>query len=65
MKSDKKFFFFKCYNCGEWYYTKTIINTKKCWKCNHTFTFRNSTKFTKICTIQDAISIIKKLKDKT
>ncbi|MCK4380672.1 MAG: DUF1922 domain-containing protein [Candidatus Lokiarchaeota archaeon] len=63
MYNGKKYHFFKCYNCGEWYYSNRIIKSKKCWKCNHSFSFKNSTKFTKICSIRDAISIVKKLKD--
>ncbi|MCK4370705.1 MAG: hypothetical protein KAV01_05310 [Candidatus Lokiarchaeota archaeon] len=47
-----------------WYYSNRIIKSKKCWKCNHSFLFKNSTKFTKMCSIKDAISIIKKLKIK-
>jgi len=64
MNSKKrKFYFFRCYNCGQWYYTNKTIKTKKCWRCNHSFTFKNSTKFSKICSIKDAIEVIKKLKD--
>ncbi|MFW9999024.1 MAG: DUF1922 domain-containing protein [Candidatus Hodarchaeota archaeon] len=63
MFHEQKFFFFRCYNCGEWYYTNRVIKSKKCWKCNHSFSFKNSMKFTKVCSIKGAISIVKKLKN--
>lgn len=59
-----KYFFFRCYNCGEWFYSKRTIKSKKCWKCNHNFLFKNSMKFSQSCTTQDAIRIIKVLKEK-
>ncbi|MFX1428337.1 MAG: hypothetical protein ACFFBE_17920 [Promethearchaeota archaeon] len=40
------------------------MKTKKCWNCNHSFSFKNSTKFSKNCTSRGAISIIKELKTK-
>ncbi|MFX1303023.1 MAG: DUF1922 domain-containing protein [Promethearchaeota archaeon] len=64
MYDKQKFFFFRCYSCGEWYYSKKIIKSKKCWRCNHSFLFKNSTKFSKICAIKDAIAIVKDLKNK-
>ncbi|MFW9783849.1 MAG: DUF1922 domain-containing protein [Candidatus Heimdallarchaeota archaeon] len=64
MYIHQKYFFYRCYNCGEWYYTHRVIKKKKCWKCNHTFSFENSTKFSKICTTKGAITIIKELKTK-
>ncbi|MFX0103959.1 MAG: DUF1922 domain-containing protein [Candidatus Hodarchaeota archaeon] len=64
MKNEQKYFFFRCVNCGEWYYTNRIIKSKKCWKCNHSFNFKNSTKFSKICSVKDAIIIIKDLKNR-
>ncbi|HDZ18171.1 MAG TPA: DUF1922 domain-containing protein [archaeon] len=64
MRKYDQYFFFRCYNCGEWYYSKGIIKTKKCWKCNRSFLVKNSTKFAKICSIHNAISIVKELKAK-
>ncbi|MFX0038632.1 MAG: DUF1922 domain-containing protein [Promethearchaeota archaeon] len=64
MVNGQKYFFFRCYNCGEWFYTNRIIKSKKCWKCNHSFLFKNSTKFSQICSIKGAVSIIKKLKSR-
>lgn len=57
-----KFYFYRCYNCNAWYYTNRIIKTKKCWQCNKSFTFQKSTKFTKNCSLNEAIAIIKELK---
>ncbi len=59
----QKIYFFRCYHCGEWYYSNKIIKVKKCWKCAKSFQFKNSTKFTKTCTLQEAINLIKKLKE--
>jgi len=59
-----KFLFFRCYHCGEWYYSNKIIKSKKCWKCNRTFQFKNATKISRNCSINEAISIIKQLKGK-
>lgn len=59
-----KYFFFRCYHCGEWYYSNKIIKKKKCWKCNRSFQFKNSTKFSKKCNSKEAIEIIKQLKKK-
>ncbi|MBY8987419.1 MAG: DUF1922 domain-containing protein [Candidatus Lokiarchaeota archaeon] len=64
MRNIQKFFFFRCYHCGEWSYSNKIIKTKKCWKCNRSFQFKNSTKFSKTVTLQGAIKIIKDLKMK-
>jgi len=51
MIDNRKIYFFRCYHCGEWYYSNRIIKTKKCWKCNRSFVFKNSTKFSKFCTL--------------
>ncbi|MBY8983514.1 MAG: DUF1922 domain-containing protein [Candidatus Lokiarchaeota archaeon] len=64
MYTQYKYFFYRCCNCGEWFYTNRVIKTKKCWKCNRSFSFKNAAKFTKICTTQGAIAIIKELKTK-
>lgn len=64
MQYLQKFYFFRCYHCGQWFYSNRIIKGKKCLKCAKTFQFKNSTKFSKQCTSQDAINIIKKLKEK-
>ncbi|MFX0002712.1 MAG: DUF1922 domain-containing protein [Candidatus Hodarchaeota archaeon] len=64
MVNGQKFFFFRCYNCGEWFYTNRIIKSKKCWKCNHSFLFKNSTKFSQFCSLEDAVLIVKKLKSR-
>ncbi|MFX1329414.1 MAG: DUF1922 domain-containing protein [Promethearchaeota archaeon] len=65
MKDARKYFFFRCYNCGEWYYSNRIIKSKKCWKCNKSFLFKNSNKFSKLCSLNDAIYTIKTLKRKS
>ena len=64
MPNVRKFYFFRCYHCGEWFYSNKILKTKKCWKCNRSFQFKNSTKFSKTVTLQGAIIIIKNLKMK-
>lgn len=64
MLNIKKFYFFRCYHCGEWYYSSKRIKQKKCWKCNKSFKFKNSSKFSKECTTREAIEIIKALKEK-
>ena len=64
MRNIQKFYFFRCYHCGEWFYSNKIIKTKKCWKCNRSFQFKNSFKFIRTVTIQDAIRIIKEIKMK-
>jgi len=64
MPNVQKFYFFRCYHCGEWTYSNKILKTKKCWKCNRSFQFKNSTKFSKKVTLQGAIKIIKDLKMK-
>lgn len=58
----QKFYFFRCYYCGAWYYCNKIIKKKKCLKCIHTFQYHKSTKFTKKCSVSGAIAIIKELK---
>jgi len=62
MRNIQNYYFFRCYHCGEWFYTNKIIKTKKCWKCNRSFQFNNSIKFTRSCSINNAIAIIKELK---
>lgn len=64
MRNVQKFYFFRCYHCGEWYYSNKIIKTKKCWKCNRSFQFKNSFKVIRTVTLSDAIRIIKKIKMK-
>ncbi|MFX1337220.1 MAG: hypothetical protein ACFFDK_01280 [Promethearchaeota archaeon] len=64
MSSVKNYYFFRCYQCGEWYYSSKIIKTKKCWKCHHSFQFQKSTKFSKKCSMEVAIAILKELKTK-
>ncbi|MBY9015838.1 MAG: DUF1922 domain-containing protein [Candidatus Lokiarchaeota archaeon] len=64
MSTVHKFYFFRCYHCGEWFYSNKMIKTKKCWKCNRSFQFKNSFKFIRTVTLKDAIRIIKKLKMK-
>ena len=64
MRNVQKFYFFRCYHCGEWYYSNKIIKTKKCWKCNRSFQFKNSFKIVRTVTLNDAIKIIKKIKMK-
>ncbi|MBD3214109.1 MAG: DUF1922 domain-containing protein [Candidatus Lokiarchaeota archaeon] len=64
MDNIKKFYFFRCYHCGEWYYSWKQIQKKKCWKCNKTFTFKNSSKFSQECSTRQAIEISKRLKEK-
>jgi len=64
MRNVQKFYFFRCYHCGEWYYSNKIIKTKKCWKCNRSFQFKNSFKFIRTATLKDAVRIIKNLKMK-
>ena len=64
MRNVQKFYFFRCYHCGEWFYSNKIIKTKKCWKCNRSFQFKNSFKIVRMVTLNDAIKIIKKIKMK-
>ena len=64
MQNIQKYYFYRCYHCGEWYYVNKIIKTKKCWKCNRSFHFKNSAKFSKKCTLSLATEIIKQLKEK-
>lgn len=61
---NQKFYFFRCYHCGEWFYSTRKIKTKKCWKCNRSFLIKDSLKFTKNCSTKIAITIIKELKNK-
>jgi transcription elongation factor Elf1 len=58
----QKFYFFRCYHCGAWHYSNKKIKTKKCLKCNRSFQFKNSAKFSKNCLYSTAIKIIKELK---
>lgn len=58
----QKFYFFRCYHCGEWYYTNRGIKTKKCIGCHRSFQFHKSTKFSKNCSTEGAILILKELK---
>ena len=64
MSYTQTFYFFRCYHCGEWFYSNKIIKTKKCWKCDRSFQFKNSTKFSKTVSLQEAIKIVKNLKMK-
>ena len=41
-----------------------LIKTKKCVKCNRSFQFKKSTKFSKNCYTAEAVAIIKELKIK-
>ncbi|MHA1436490.1 MAG: hypothetical protein ACTSPD_02840 [Promethearchaeota archaeon] len=59
-----KYYFFRCYHCGEWFYSNKVIKIKKCWKCNRSFQFQKSTKFSRQCTLKEAIALLKKLKEK-
>lgn len=61
---QNRYYFYRCYHCGEWYYCNKIIKVKKCWKCNRSFTFKPSTKFSKEVTPAQAVKIIKYLKEK-
>jgi len=61
--SNHKFYFFRCYHCGEWFYSARLIRTKKCWKCNRSFLIKNSLKFSRTCSTKNAITIIKELKN--
>ncbi|MHA1148115.1 MAG: DUF1922 domain-containing protein [Promethearchaeota archaeon] len=62
MYADSRYYFFRCYHCGNWFYTKKIIKTKKCIRCNRSFTFKNSMKFSKICSGYKAIRMLQELK---
>ncbi len=62
MRNFQKFYFFRCYHCGEWFYSNKILKSKKCWKCSRSFQFKHSVKTSKMVTLQEAIKIIKKLK---
>ncbi|TFF89042.1 MAG: DUF1922 domain-containing protein [Promethearchaeota archaeon] len=64
MPYSQKFYFFRCYHCGEWHYSNRRIKTKKCYKCNRSFLFKNSAKFSRFCSYSSAIAIIKQLKTK-
>lgn len=61
---DQNYYFFRCYHCGMWHYTNRFIKTKKCVKCNRSFQFQKSTKFSKQCSMEGAIAILKELKSK-
>ena len=62
MPYSQKFYFFRCYHCGAWHYSNKRIKSKKCCKCNRSFQFQNSTKFSKNCVYKTAIAIMKQLK---
>lgn len=62
MRNIQKFYFFRCYHCGEWFYSNKILKSKKCWKCSRSFQFKNAFKTSKMVTLQEAIKTIKKLK---
>ena len=47
-----------------WYYTNRLIKTKKCLKCNRSFQVQKSYKFSKKCTIEESIAMLKELKKK-
>ena len=64
MYNIREYYFFRCTFCGMWHYTNRIIKTKKCVKCNRSFQFQKSTKFSKKCSIKGAIAILKELKNK-
>jgi len=57
-----KYFFFRCINCGEWYYATKIIKRKKCIKCHKSFSFEKATKFVQKCSMKEAIQLIKEKK---
>jgi hypothetical protein len=61
-----QYWFYRCVhnNCGKWHYSKKRIKKKKCLKCNRTFKFSHSVKFSQECTRDEAIAIIKHLKEK-
>jgi len=65
MENVKNYYFFRCSFCGAWYYSNKILKKKKCWKCNRTFQFQHSIKFSKKCSMSIAIAILKELKKKT
>ncbi|HEY0089845.1 MAG TPA: DUF1922 domain-containing protein [Candidatus Lokiarchaeia archaeon] len=62
MSYKRNFFFYQCYNCGQWYYSEKVIKVKKCVRCNRLFQFQKSPKFSKCCLTSEAIEIIKNLK---
>ena len=62
MSYKRKFYFYQCYNCGQWYYSEKVIKVKKCSTCNYSFKFQQSIKFTNSCFPYEAIEITKKLK---
>lgn len=64
MINIRKFYFFCCYHCGAWNYSNKIIKSRKCWKCHRTFQFKNSLKFVKDCSTNQAINILKYLKER-
>ena len=61
-----KYFFYRCVNCGEWFYTFRIIKRKKCFKCQKSFSFKKASNFIQKCSRREAILLIQhlKLKDK-
>ncbi len=58
----QNYIFYRCTFCGLWYYTKKPLKSKKCWKCNRTFQFKKAFKFSKKCSINEAILVVKELK---
>ena len=64
MSTVHKFTFFRCHYCGMWYYTNRSIKSKKCLKCNRSFQVQKSYKFSKKCTIEESIAMLKELKKK-
>lgn len=58
----QQYVFFRCTFCGSWYYSNKSLKSKKCWKCNRTFQFKRAFKFSKYCSVNEAIMIIKELK---
>jgi hypothetical protein len=57
-----KYWFYRCYHCGQYHYSKKRIKRKKCLTCKRTFKFEHSVKFSKTCTRNEAIAIMKYLK---
>ena len=64
MYSLHKYYFYQCINCGNWYYSAHEIKRKRCIRCFRSFQFSKSTKFSKKCSLHDAIEVLKQLKMK-
>ena len=60
----RKFYFFQCYHCGAWNYSNKVIKSRKCWKCHRIFQFKQALKFVRECSMNQAICIIKHLKER-